>query len=547
MRLSFLLLPLLAAAGIASAQNAAPAPRSERARAWWATVTTLAADSMEGREAGSEGHRRASELVARRFRELGLEPAGENGTFFQAVRLEERRFDLGASTAALARIRPAGAAPTRALIDTSEPLSIPGDIYFRATGGPPPERVNAPLVFVGYGFHLPEAGHDDFAGLDLRGKVAVVVNGQGPDRLSGALKSHARADRARQLQERGAVGVITVNPLGASEQNWSAASRIATMPGMYPADPQVRTLRSPFLTAVLNPASAARLFAGSGQDFAAISAAARAGRPIAGGALTWRFIARPVTTSRAVETRNVVARLPGSDPRLRGEHVLLSAHLDGLGISSPVNGDRIYNGALDNAAGVAALLDIAGKYRAERARPRRSILFVAVSGEEKGLLGSRWFARSPTVPRSSIVADLNYDMALPLFPLRSITTLGFEESSLGPDASAVGAQMGLPIAPDPFPERNSFVRSDQYSFIEEGIPSLAFKFGFAAGTPEARIEAAWRRDIYHSPQDDSSQRVFADDEIRLHDFIAALALRVANADARPRWNDNSFFRRFARE
>ena len=531
MRLSLLLLPLaFASAAIAEP----PAPLTERARAWWATVSTLAADDMEGREAGSAGHVRASDLVARRFAALGLEPAGENGTFFQAVRLEERRFLPDASSAALV----SGGA--------SAPLAVPGDILFRVSGGPPPERVDAPLVFIGYGLHLPEAGHDDFAGLDLRGKVAVVINGPGPPGLSGALKSHARADRARQLLAAGALGVITVNPAGESEQPWSAISRLATAAGMYPADAAIRTLRAPFMTAVLNPESATRLFAGSGRDFASLSALARAGRPIAGFALAPRFTATLATTARAIETRNVVARWAGRDSGLRGEHVLLTAHLDGLGIGRPVNGDAIYNGALDNAAGVAALLDIAASFRAQRSRPRRSILFVALSGEEKGLLGSRWFARSPTVPRRSIVADLNYDMALPLFPLRSIIALGADESSLGADARAVGATMDLPIAPDPFPERNSFIRSDQYSFIEEGLPALAFKFGFAAGTPEAATEAAWRRNVYHSPSDDASQQVWADDEVRLHDFMAALALRVANADARPRWNDDSFFRRFAR-
>ena len=300
------------------------------------------------------------------------------------------------------------------------------------------------------------------------------------------------------------------------------------------------------MTGLLNPASAPRLFAGSGRDFAQLSVDARAGRPIAGFALAPRFAATLVTAARTVETRNVVARLPGRDARLRAEHVLLTAHLDGYGIGTAVNGDRIYNGALDNAAGVGALLDIAGEYRRTGARPRRSILFAAVTGEEKGLLGSRWFARSPTVPRASIVANLNYDMALPLFPLRSVMVLGADESSLGADARAVGQRMRLPVGSDPFPERNSFIRSDQYSFIEEGIPALAFKFGFTAGTPEAATEARWRRDLYHSPQDDVSQPVWADDEIRLHDFIAALALRVANADARPRWNADSFFRRFAR-
>ena len=185
--------------------------------------------------------------------------------------------------------------------------------------------------------------------------------------------------------------------------------------------------------------------------------------------------------------------------------------------------------------------------RRRGARPRRSLLFVFVTAEERGLLGARWFAQRPTVPRASIVADLNYDMALPLFPLTGVTVLGAEESSLGADARAVGAAMGLPLVPDPFPDRNSFIRSDQYAFIEAGIPAVAFKFGFAAGTPEAETERAWRATHYHAPSDDGSQPVFRADEIRLHDFIAALALRIADAEARPRWNDDSFFRRFARD
>ena len=174
-------------------------------------------------------------------------------------------------------------------------------------------------------------------------------------------------------------------------------------------------------------------------------------------------------------------------------------------------------------------------------------MFVFVTAEERGLLGARWFAARPTVPRASIVADLNYDMALPLFPLTGVTVLGADESSLGADARAAGEALGLPVMPDPFPERDSFIRSDQYAFIEAGIPALAFKFGFRPDTPEAELERDWRARIYHSPQDDLSQTVFREDEIRLHDFIAAIALRVANADARPRWNADSFFRRFARD
>ena len=426
------------------------------------------------------------------------------------------------------------------------PLGVPGDIFFRVTGGPPPGRIDAPLIFIGYGLHLPEAGHDDFAGVDLRGQIAVVIAG-GPADLSGALKSHARAERSRLLAGRGAAGVILLGTRASSERPWAAMTRLADIPGMYPADAAVRGIGPEFLTTYFNPAAAERLFAGSGHTYAALAALAEASRPLPGFALRPRLAARVASASRTVVTRNVVARLPGRDARLAAEHVVLTAHLDGLGIGMPVNGDAIYNGALDNAAGVAALLDIAGEFRRRRTRPRRSILFVAVSGEEKGLLGSRWFARAPTVPRSSIVADLNYDMALPLFPLNSIIVLGAEESSIGADARAVGAAMGLPLTPDPFPERNAFIRSDQYSFIEAGIPAVAFKFGFLADTPEAETEQAWRAARYHSPSDDAAQIVFRADEIRLHDFIAGLALRIADADARPRWNDDSFFRRFARD
>jgi Zn-dependent M28 family amino/carboxypeptidase len=531
MRLSLLLLPLALSACVTAR---GPASVADRAASWWGDVETLAADGMEGRAAGSEGHRRASDLVAGRFAALGLEPAGDAGSYFQTMRFEERRILPEGTEAALVT----GAA--------AAPLHLPDDMVTRVAGAPPPESLDAPLVFIGYGMHLPEAGHDDFAGVDFTGKIAVVIGG-GPAALSGALKSHARAERARLLARRGALGLITLGTAAQLEQPWANVARASAQPGMYPADPNMRTIASPFLTASINPAAAERLFAGSGHSFAEVAALADASRPVPGFALAPRLRARIATETRQVTSRNVVARLRGRDPRLRAEHVVLTAHLDGLGIGAPVAGDTVYNGALDNAAGVSALIDIAGQYRRQRVRTRRSILFVALTGEEKGLLGSRWFARAPSVPRASIVANLNYDMALPLFPLTSITILGLEESSIGAEARAVSEATGLPLAPDPFPDRNSFVRSDQYSFIEEGIPAVAFKFGFAAGTPQAETERAWRRDRYHGPSDDAAQTVFREDEIRLHDFIAALALRIADADARPRWNADSFFRRFARD
>ncbi len=498
-----------------------PIAPADRAARWQAHVEALASDAMEGRAAGTPGHQRAASYVANEMRRLGLQPAGADG-YLQPIAFTEQRVDYAASSLSLSGA--AVAVPATAVISPRYAL---------------PPTFDAPLVFVGYGLHMPSVGHDDFAGVDLRGKIAVFVSG-GPADPSGTLKAHARAQRNRWLAERGAVGAISLTTPGQTESPWESAVRNATQPGMLFADAGIRD-EPAFVALSWNAAEAERLFAGSPRSFAQIAADADASRPLRSFPMATRLSGRLRSTSRAVTSPNVVAKLPGSDPALAGEHIVMTAHLDGLGIGRPVNGDAIYNGALDNAAGVAAVIDIAAELR--RQRPRRSILFVFVTAEERGLLGSRYFARRPTVPRDSIVANLNYDMALPLFPLRSVTVLGAEESSIGADARAVGETMGLPLAPDPFPNRNSFIRSDQYGFIEQGIPAVAFKFGFAAGTPEAELERSFRATRYHAPSDDMSTPIFRDDEMRLHDFIAALAMRLANAPERPRWNEGSPFGR----
>jgi len=509
-----------------------PPTAAERAERWWGDVSTLAADDMEGRLTGTPGYQRAADYVVSQLREIGLEPAGTDG-FFQPVAFEEQYVDAAGSSAALV----AGGRSTS--------LSIPGDIIIGRGDGRRPERIEAPLVFVGYGLHMPEAGHDDFAGLDLKGKIAVVIGG-GPAEISGALKAHARRDRARLLSERGAAGLLSLTTAKAVEVPWSRSMAQAGQSGMYFADPALRDVKTEFFGASFNTETSEKLFAGSGHSFAEISALADASKPLPRFEMKQSLRASVAMRHRPVTSSNVVARLPGSDRRLRGEHVVFSAHLDHLGVGAPIDGDGLYNGAMDNAAGVAGLLDIARSYKARRLKPKRSLLFVFVTAEEKGLLGSRYFALRPTVPKASIVADMNFDMALPIFPLKSVTALGSEESSLGAVAAAVGQAQALPLVPDPFPDRNAFVRSDQYSFIREGIPSLAFKFGFGPKDPEAEIEHRWRSTRYHAPSDDLSQPVAKEDAIRLHDFVGELAWRVANAPERPTWGRQSFFRRFAR-
>lgn len=526
------LAPFLALVLTACATVPEPPTAADRAERWWGDVSTLAADDMEGRLTGSPGYRRAADYVVSQLSEMGLEPAGTEG-FFQPVAFEEQFVDAAGSSAALV-------ADGRQM-----PLAIPDDIIIGRGDGRRPERIEAPLVFVGYGLHMPEAGHDDFAGVDLKGKIAVVVGG-GPAEISGALKAHARRDRARLLSEMGAAGLLSLTTAKAVEVPWSRSMAQAGQSGMYFADPALRDVKTDFFSASFNTATTEKLFAGSGRSFAEISALADASKPLPGFDMKKSLRASVAMRHRPVTSSNVVARLPGSDPRLKAEHVVFSAHLDHLGISAPINGDGLYNGAMDNAAGVAGLLDIARVYKARRVKPKRSMLFVFVTAEEKGLLGSRYFALRPTVPKSSIVADMNFDMALPIFPLKSVTALGGDESSLGAVAAAVSESMGLPLVPDPFPDRNAFVRSDQYSFIREGVPALAFKFGFGPKDPEAEIEHQWRSTRYHAPSDDLSQPVAKEDAIRLHDFVAEVALRVANAPQRPAWAQQSFFRRFAR-
>jgi Zn-dependent M28 family amino/carboxypeptidase len=241
----------------------------------------------------------------------------------------------------------------------------------------------------------------------------------------------------------------------------------------------------------------------------------------------------------------VAGILRGSDPSRRNEYVVFSAHLDHLGIGEPINGDKIYNGAMDNASGIAAILELAARLQKLRVKPARSILFLAVTGEEKGELGSRYYAAHPTVPLRSIVANVNTDMFLPLFPLKILMVLGLDESDLGGDIRASADELGLEIQADPEPQRNRFVRSDQYSFVKIGIPALSMKVGYLENSPEAAIAAKWTAERYHAPSDDLNQPVDLAAADKYVEVLANLAVRIADRGDRPRWNDSSFFKRFA--
>lgn len=520
---------LLAASALVLGQTVPGHAQTDAATQWWADISAIAADSNEGRLTGSAGYLRAAQYVIARFQAEGLKPAGVDG-YLQPVAFEQQVVDQAASRATLV-----AADGTRTVLQVGE------DALIAAGGAPRPAQVDAPLVFIGYGLHLPAQGHDDFAGVDLKGKIAVVISG-GPPHISGAIKSNARFARARLLGERGAVGLITLTTPRQIEIPWARQKLLARQSGMYLAEAKLRDTPDDFFAASIDPDKAEELFAGSGHSFAELAAAADGGHTLHAFDLPVRLQASVAAHRDELTSPNLVARLDGRDPALAAQYVVISAHLDHLGIGAPINGHAIYNGAMDDASGVATVLDIAHRLAHAAVRPRRSILFVIVTGEEKGLLGSHYFAMRPTVPQGSIVADLNFDMPLPLWPLKSVFAVGEGESTLGADARAVAAQRGLTLAPDPLPDRNVFIRMDQFSFVRQGIPALAFKFGFARNTPEFRIEHDWRANRYHSPADNLEQGgVLKDEAVKLDAFVADLALRVADSDTRPQWLATSIF------
>jgi len=502
---------------------------SPAAAQWWADVSALASDGMEGRLTGSPGYDRAAAYVISRLKDEGLKPAGTDG-YLQPVAFEQQVVDQDKSSATLVG---ADGAIT--------PLKVGDQMLITAGAGPRPKGVDAPLVFIGYGLHLPKQGHDDFAGQNLKGKIVIVLSG-GPADLTGALKSNARSERNIQLSRLGVLGIVSLVTPKQVEILWERQKLLARSPGMYLADVRLRETKKPFFTATFDPAQSEILFQGSGHSFAELAALADASAPLPTFPLPVRLRASVAASYSHLTSPNVAARLEGSDPKLRQEYVAVSAHLDHYGIGAPINGDKIYNGAMDDAPGVAAVLDIA--HRLKQGPPlRRSMLFLFFVAEEKGLLGSSYYAKRPTVPGKDIVADLNFDMPLPLWPLKTLYAPGQDESSLGKTAKAVAVEKGLQLIPDPLPDRNVFIRTDQFSFVREGIPALVFKFGFARGTPEFQIEHDWRAHRYHSPSDDLEQPMLRDEAVKLDDFQAALAVQVANAPERPAWLPDSVFRK----
>jgi hypothetical protein len=500
---------------------------------WWSYVEALANDQMKGRDTGSPEHLKAAQYVAAQFERDGLSPAGTQGFLqpvkFNAWKILER--DCSIDLIRGGKI---------------EPLAL-GEDAFIARGVIPAESVEAPLVFAGYGLTVPEMNYDDFAGLDLRGKIVVIIGG-GPSNIPGPLKSHYQnaIERRRFLQRAGVVGTVTIQNPANADIPWSRSSLARFQEAMELADPSLSPPDGLKITITVNPAHAGKWLEGSGHTLDELLALVNAGKPLPHFPLVPSLRARAKVERRELESQNVVAVRTGADPALKKEYVVLSAHVDHVGVGEPINGDSIYNGAMDNAAGVATLLDIAQTLHDQKIQTKRSLLFVVVTGEEKGLLGSRYFAAHPTVDSKSIVADLNTDMFLPLYPFHVATVYGLHESDLGDTVRKVAQSLDVEVQDDPAPQRNVFIRSDQYSFIRAGVPSLMMDVGYKKGSKEEEVAKEWLKNRYHAPSDDLNQPVDLQAAGQYNRLILTLAETVANNPSRPQWKPDSFFRRFAK-
>jgi Zn-dependent M28 family amino/carboxypeptidase len=417
--------------------------------------------------------------------------------------------------------------------------------------------VEAPVVFAGFGVTAPEYGYDDLAGLDLKGKIAVIFTGAPlSDRddffppIAHAIYSDGREKVAR-LAARGAAGVLTVfRPEDEERLPWARVtkqSHVEQMTWLKNGEPGTSapgavlrgTLHWKTFDAVL-----AR--GGLGSTTATLTFAANS-RTLKGFDIPVRLHGKLASKLRELESHNVIGILRGSDPKLAGEYVVYSAHLDHLGIGVPIGGDAIYNGALDNASGTAAILEIARAYSLLPKRPARSILFLSCTGEERGLLGSDYFARYPTVPAGSIVADFNDDMVLALGPVHDVVALGAEHSSLGPLVASAAKALGLETSPDPEPKQIHFIRSDQYSFVRQGIPSIVVTAGLKDEQGRTEAYAAKRKEWiatrYHSPQDQWEPGYDYEGMAQVARVELLAGFAVANAAERPSWSQGDLLGR----
>lgn len=524
---------LLAAPAAAGETVAEPALGARLA----AHITFLADDLLKGRQPGTAGYDIAAAYVASQFQQLGLVPAGEGGGYFQQVPLRRAYLEPGSASLALETD------------DGTVPFTFVEQFYTGPSVAQAEADLSAPLAFAGYGIHAPELGYSDYDGLDVAGRVVVALAGM-PASFPSEEGAHFASSREkyRSAIDRGAVGLIRIHtPRRERRSDWGRVRDRVGAPAMawlttagepWAGFPQLQA------NLVMHHEAAVRLFEGAAFSMQQLLDRDESGAEMPRFALAGRIHARQRSRHDRLTSPNVVAMLPGSDPLLSAEYVVYTAHLDHIGeLHGDGHGDRINNGALDNASGVSVMLETA-RLLATGAAPRRSLLFVAVTAEEKGLVGSEYFAINPTVPVTSLVAAINLDMPLLLYDFGDVVAFGAEHSSLGGTVREAAGEFGVALAPDPMPEENIFVRSDHYRFVQQGVPAVFLVTGPRARDGTTDTGATIQRFLqahYHRPSDDLDLPIDYAAAARFTRINARIGEMLANDPQRPYWLEGDFF------
>ncbi len=535
MRLAYAAVSALALTTACAPALAQPATVIDPARMNEA-VRVLASDEFEGRAPASPGEEKTVAWLVEQFRAAGAQGGGPDGAFVQIAHLSRTRQDGPASVAAHVGGR------TIALERGPDVLVSSDRPVTRIT------VTDAPAVFVGYGATAPERQWDDFKGVDVRGKIVVVLvndpDFEAPegDPVAGRFDGQAMTFYGRwtyKFQEagrRGAAGVLVVHETEGAGYGWSTLQNSSAAPkfDIVRADPDAE--RAPF-QGWIQQAKAQELFAAAGLDFAALKASARRAdfRPVALPGLTMSVDFGQIADR--VETKNVIARIPGAERP--NETVMYGAHWDGYGVGTPnAQGDNIYNAAVDNATGVAALLELARAF-AEGPRPKRSVLFAAWSGEEAGLLGSTYYAANPVWPLETTVADINVDSLLPGTEIDpNVVVIGKGKNQLDDVLARHAAQAGRALIADPAPQAGAFYRSDHFPLALKGVPALFPAAGFTGASAASRD---YVRNRYHQPTDEWDETWRMDAAAADVALIYAVGRELADSEQWPEWNAGAEF------
>lgn len=523
---------------LASCAPEAPPPVTELpapdAAAIEAHMAYLASDDLEGREAGTPGFDLAAAYVAGEFEKIGIAPAGTDGTYFQEITF------LRSVRAPEGRALVVKDASGTALALTENVNAV---IYNSLRGAQ--TKAEGPAVFVGFGIDAPELGRDDFAGLDLNGKVAVMLSGT-PKGIDGEERAFYGSRKFKNLSDRGAVGVMTIETPTSKGvypfQRLLAEGRLdgASLSWLQADGTAYSNAPNLIASAQVSLEGAPLLFASAPVSWDEIVTAAEAeGGAVKGFDLPLTISITQQSTHDEVKSANVLGVIEGTDPDLKGEVIVISAHLDHIGISKTIEADTINNGALDNASGIATMLDAARMLK--NGPPlKRTVVFAAVTAEEKGLLGAQYFAMNPSAP-GTIVANVNLDMPILTYDFTDVIVYGALRSTMGASVEAAASSMGVALTPDPRPEQGTFTRSDHFRFVEAGIPSVFLATGPANGGEAAFAEHQAKN--YHRPSDDMSNNLNFAAGAKFAELNARIALALANQDVRPLWKKDDFFAR----